>query len=164
MNDISRRISEDYLNKCSRQICKQFKSSTRSLFADCFSNCSESFWDEVENSFMTNIVEALNDFDLKCESFLASEIFLSTKLDLENELVSMYREGLFSESGKSTMNLRFTKVMDKNFRFDAFGRPRYWENLVTIDEAYDNALEKVIYCFLFRIRCFYFFRLNHSLK
>lgn len=46
------------------------------------------------------------------------------------------------------MSLRFAKVFDKSFRFDNSGRPRHWESLVMIDEAYDKAQNKVrIYMF-----------------
>ena len=41
------------------------------------------------------------------------------------------------------MSLRFAKVFDKSFRFDYSGRPRHWESLVMIDEAYDKAQNKV---------------------
>lgn len=92
---------------------------------------------------MEKIVEALNDFDIVCESFSKSELLSSAKNSLENELISIYRENLLSESNKSTMSLRFTKVLDKYFRFDSFGRPRHWESLVMIDEAYDIAITKV---------------------
>jgi len=97
---------------------------------------------------MEKIAEALNEFDLVCESFSKSELLSSAKDCLENELISIYRENLLSESNKSTMSLRFAKVFDKSFRFDYSGRPRHWESLVMIDEAYDKAQNKVrIYMF-----------------
>lgn len=92
---------------------------------------------------MEKIVGALNEFDLECESFSKSELLSSAKDCLKNELISIYRENLHSESIKSTMSLRFAKVLDKIFRFDSSGRPRHWESLVMIDEAYDKALNKV---------------------
>lgn len=143
LNEIARRKVEEFFSKTSRQICKNFKSSTRSLYVDCFSACFVDFWSEVEDSFMVKIAEALDDFDKKCTVFAGDQFFFLSKTDLENELVSIYREILQTETGKSTMNLRFTKIADKNFRFDSSGRPRHWENLVMIDEAYDMAIIKV---------------------
>ena len=134
---------EEFLMKISRMICTKFKSSTRSIFADCFGNCSTDFWDELESRFMAKITDSLNEFDSSCDSVSNHEILRASKNDLEKELISIYRENLFSESNKSTMILRFTKKMDKSFRFDSNGRPRHWESLGMIDEAYDKALNKV---------------------
>lgn len=151
LNEIARRKVQDLFVKISKQICKNFKSSTRSLYADCFSNCSNDFWSDVENNFTIKIVEALNAFDEKFESFSSEDIFCFSKSDLENELVSIYREILLTESSKSSLNLRFTKILDKNFRFDSSGRPRHWESLLMIDEAYDGAIAKVFILFKFSI-------------
>ena len=94
---------------------------------------------------MAEIAESLNNFDTSADSVSNHEALRTSKIELENELVSIYRETLASESNKSTMILRFTKKMDKNFRFDSNGRPRHWESLVMIDDAYDKALTKVIF-------------------
>jgi hypothetical protein len=101
------------------------------------------FWNDVERQYMEKIAEALNEFDFVCESFSKSELLSSAKDCLETELISIYKENLIAESSKSTLSLRFTKVLDKNFRFDSSGRPRHWESLVMIDEAYDKAMNKV---------------------
>lgn len=143
LEQLSQRKLEDFFSKILRNICKNFKTSTRSIFADCFQNCSSEFWNDVERQYMEKIAESLNEFDFVCESFSKSDLLSSAKDDLENELVSIYRENLLSESNKSTMSLRFAKVLDKNFRFDYSGRPRHWESLVMIDEAYDKAINKV---------------------
>lgn len=129
--------------KISRSISKNFKSLTRSFFADCFSNCSKKFWDDLEHRFINEIADSLNEFDASCVSLSNDEILRAAKNELENELISIYREALLSESNKSTMILRFTQNMDKSFRFDLNGRPRHWESLGMIDEAYDKALIKV---------------------
>lgn len=107
---------------------------------------------------MDLIVEALNEFDTLCESFSKSELLSAAKSGLENELVSIYRENLLSETSKSNMCLRFAKIMDRNFRFDLTGRPRHWESLIMIDDAYDKAITKVFNsAFLF----LYFSRPKH---
>lgn len=143
LEQISLRKLEDFFSKISRNICKNFKTSTRTIFADCFQDCSKDFWDNVEQQYMEKIAEALNEFDFACESFSKSDLLSSARDCLENELISIYRESLLSESNKSIMSLRFAKVLDKNFRFDSSGRPRHWESLIMIDEAYDKAISKV---------------------
>lgn len=143
LKQIAEKRIEEFLLKISRSICKRFKSSTRSLFADCFGTCSKDFWNDLETKFIAEIADSLDEFDGSCETFLSTEILGSVKNDLEGEIISIYREILLSESSKSTMILRFTKIMDKNFRFDCNGRPRHWESLSMIDEAYDKATNKV---------------------
>ena len=140
---IARKKIEEFLVKISRSICKKFKLSTRSIFADCFNCCSNSFWEDLENAFMNEIDHSLNEFDTLCDSFSKNEILKAAKNELENVLSAIYRETLVAESSKSTMILRFTKNMDKNFRFDLNGRPRHWESLDSIDKAFDKALNKV---------------------
>lgn len=144
LEEVSKRKLEEFLDKTSRGICKKFKSSTRSIFADCWQNCSIEFWSDVERQFMDRIVEALNEFDSICESFSKSELLSAAKFGLENELVSIYRENSLSETSKSNMCLRFTKIMDRNFRFDLSGRPRHWESLLMIDDAFDKSITKAI--------------------
>ena len=92
---------------------------------------------------MSKIVQALDEFDTACDSLSKSKTFISAKTELEGELFSIFREILQSESSKSTMGLRFTKILDKNFRFDSSGRPCHWENIPMIDEAYDKAIFEV---------------------
>ncbi len=124
---------------------KNIKISTRSIFSDSFGMFSDNnnFWLTIENRFMTEIAEALNEYDQISESFLRTETFVKSKKELENELESIYRESLFAESNKSTLILRVNKVIDKNFRFDSSGRPRHWDSLSMIDDAFDKAIEKV---------------------
>lgn len=143
LEQISLRKLEDFFSKTSRNICKNFKTSTRSIFADCFQDCSKDFWNKVEQQYMEKIADSLSEFDFACESFSKSDLLSSARDCLENELISIYRESLLSESSKSIMGLRFAKVLDKNFRFDSSGRPRHWESLIMIDEAYDKAISKV---------------------
>lgn len=149
LEELSKRKLDDYYSKTSRTVCKAFKTTTRTIFADCFQNCSKDFWIDVEQQYMERIADALDEFDRACEFFTKSDILTASKNNLESELISIYRENLLSETNKSTMGLRFTKLMDKNFRFDSSGRPRHWDSLIMIDEAYDKAINKVRIQFIF---------------
>lgn len=124
---------------------KNIKISTRSIFSDSFGMFSDNhnFWLTIESRFMAEIAEALNEFDQISESFSGTETFIKSKKELENELESIYFESLCAESNKSTLILRVNKVIDKSFRFDSSGRPRHWDNISMIDDAFDKAIEKV---------------------
>lgn len=143
LEEMSQRKLEDFFAKMSKIVLKNFKTSTHTIFAECFQNCTKDFWVDVERLYMEQMVDAVNEFDKQCGSFSKSELLTSAKDCLENEMVSIYRENLLSETNKSTVGLRFTKLLDKNFRFDSSGRPRHWENLIMIDDAYDKAITKV---------------------
>lgn len=145
LDQLFERKLNEFFDKTSRLVCKKFKKDTRSIFSDCFANADANIWIEIENIYTNHITEALSEFDKGCSSFLDFNSFLAAKSNLESELVSIYRESVISETSKSTMNLRFAKIMDKNFRFDSSGRPRHWESLLMIDEAFDKAVLQVLY-------------------
>lgn len=144
LDQLSERKLKEFFDKTSRLVCKNFKKDTQPIFSDCFLNANENIWNEIENLYMANIAAALSEFDNLCNSFLELDSFLAAKCDLE-ELILYYRESIASETSKSSLSMRFTKIMDRKFRFDLSGRPRHWESLVMIDEAFDSAVTQVIF-------------------
>lgn len=122
---------------------KQFKSAVRPIISEIFFTCDSEIWAKVERRYLKEIVNILTDFDKSAVSFSEFEVFTKLHGRLEDELISIYREGLLSEAGKSVLCLIVGKIFEKNFRFDASGRPKHWDNSLTIDETYDDACQKV---------------------
>jgi hypothetical protein len=145
INSLVLKKEQEFLAVFARNICKSFKSRTSSIFSDSFKMNSRDFWSSLEQLFMTELENSLQEFEKLTKSFSNTDSFFKAKMDLEKELICIYREYLISETGKSVLSLRIGKLFDKNFRFDASGRPCHWDTLVAIDEAYDAAIQKVIF-------------------
>lgn len=134
---------KEIFEKKSKSLLKTFKSSSQSAFASCFNDFGPEFWENFEKKIADLVHGSLEEYDKAFKTFRDYEVFSSSRDELTLEISSVLKEVLISESSKSVLNLRFTKLMDKNFRTDSAGRPRIWENLLMIDEAYSRVLKKV---------------------
>lgn len=143
LRDKANELIHNFLEKQLKLRTHSFRSAIRATIPDAFVNASADFWSEIEVGVMSEMALALDGFDHAAESFSHLDVFAKSKTELEEELASIYRDSLISETGRSVLTLRAGRVFEKLFRFDSADRPRLWDSNSAIDEVYDEAVKKV---------------------